>query len=225
MNTRSLELVVARYTESLNWLRRVPRTFRVTVYDKSGAPEDNAIPLPNIGREAHTYLHHIVQRYEDLAPLTVFCQGKPFDHAYDFHKTLRGLAEGTITVEAFTWLGHFADTDSADGVLFKNWSKNETGEGLDLSGFHRALLGNDGPAEYPFFGGAQFVVTRERIRQRPQSFYEKALELSVEFPQAAHCYERLWDRIFSAENETLHRMNGEKTRYFKPIKRLELATD
>lgn len=220
MKTPAFELVVARYTESLNWLRRVPRAFRVTVYDKSDAPEENALPLPNIGREAHTYLHHIVQRYDDLAPLTVFCQGKPFDHAYDFHKTLRGLAEGTITVEAFTWLGHFADTDSADGILFANWSKNETGEGLDLSGFHCALLGSDGPAEYPFFGGAQFVVTRERIHQRPMSFYEQALKLSLEFPQAAHCYERMWDRIFSAQNETLHRMNGEKTRYFKPIKRL-----
>jgi len=225
MNTPAFELVVARYTESLNWLRRVPRAFQVTVYDKSGAPEDNAVPLPNIGREAHTYLHHIVQRYDDLAPLTVFCQGKPFDHAYDFHKTLRGLAESTIVPEEFTWLGHFADTDSADGILFANWSKNETGEGLDLTGFHRALFASEGPAEYPFFGGAQFTVTRERIHERPQSFYEQALKLSVELPQAAHCYERMWDRIFSAENETLHRMNGEKTRYFKPIKRLELTTD
>ena len=220
MKTPAFELVVARYTESLNWLRRVPRAFRVTVYDKSDAPEENVLPLPNIGREAHTYLHHIVERYNNLAPLTVFCQGKPFDHAYDFHKTLRGLAEGAIIAEAFTWLGHFADTDSADGILFKNWSKNETGEGLDLSGFHRALFQSEGPAEYPFFGGAQFSVTRERIHQRPPGFYEQALKLSVEFSQAAHCYERIWDRIFSAEEITLNRMHGEKTRYFKPIKRL-----
>ena len=35
----SLELVVARYQEELNWLRRVPKTWRITVYDKSAAPE------------------------------------------------------------------------------------------------------------------------------------------------------------------------------------------
>jgi hypothetical protein len=229
MKTSPLELVVARYTENLNWIRNIPPQIRATVYDKSDDEDTslapNTLSLENVGREAHTYLHHIVTRYETLAPLTVFCQGKPFDHAFDFRKTLRDLAGGQKQCDDFFWLGHLADTDTVDGILFKNWSKNETGEGLDLSGFHRALLDSDGPAEYPFFGGAQFVVRRERIHQRPQSFYEQALKLSVEFPHAAHCYERMWDRIFSAENETHHRMNGEKTCYFKPIKRLELTTD
>ncbi len=229
MKTSPLELVVARYTENLNWLRNIPPQIRATVYDKSGEEDapltPNTLRLENVGREAHTYLHHIVTRYETLAPLTVFCQGKPFDHAFDFRKTLRDMAGGQKQCDDFFWLGHLADTDSADGILFKNWSKNDTGEGLDLGGFHRALFNSEGPAEYPFFGGAQFIVTSERIQERPLSFYEQALKLSVEFPQAAHCYERTWDRIFHAEQTTLHRMGGEKTRYFKPIRRLELATD
>jgi len=62
------ELVVARHREDLNWLRRVPKRFRVTLYDKGGHPGARH-PLPNIGREAHTYLHHIVTRYDDLAAL------------------------------------------------------------------------------------------------------------------------------------------------------------
>ena len=74
-----IELVVARYREELNWLRRVPKSVRVTIYDKSAAPQPGAIALPNVGREAHTYLHHIVSRYESLSEVTVFCQGKPFD--------------------------------------------------------------------------------------------------------------------------------------------------
>lgn len=223
-----MELVVARYLEDLSWLSNIPPQIRVTVYDKAEAGSTPSLrqaqALPNIGREAHTYLHHICARYETLAPLTVFCQGKPFDHAFDFHKTLRELASGKITIENFLWLGHMADTDSENGILFANWSKNSARETLDLNAFHRALFGCDGPPEYPFFGGAQFIATREKIRQRPQSFYENALQISVQFPHAAHCFERTWDRIFNAQNQTVARMEGEKTRYFKPVHRLKIST-
>jgi hypothetical protein len=219
-----IELVVARYQEDLGWLRNIPPQLRVTIYDKSGdastplAP--HTIALENVGREAHTYLHHIVARYETLAPVTVFCQGKPFDHAFDFRKTLRELVAGRMGLDGFLWLGHMADTDSPDGVLFRNWSKNESGAGLDLAGFHRALFGAEGPSEYAFFGGAQFIVTRDCIHHRERKWYENALRISMEFPEAAHCFERNWDRVFGAQESTRARMHGEKTRYFKPIRRL-----
>jgi hypothetical protein len=217
-----MELVVARYEENLNWLRRVPGEFTITVYDKSTSPALNATLLPNNGREAHTYLHHICPRYDSLADITVFCQGKPFDHAFDFHHTLRALASGEMCVESFFWLGHIADTDSADGVLFRNWSKNEDGRGLDLNGFHRALFGCDGPREYAFFLGGQFIATRECIHRRSKKFYQRALRLSMEFPDAAHCFERTWDRVFGEEESTRARMKGEKTVYLKPIRRLRI---
>lgn len=224
MNRVSVELVVARYTEDLSWLRNIPPQIRVSVYDKSGdestLPTPTTIPLENVGREAHTYLHHICARYDSLAPLTIFCQGKPFDHAFDFRKTLRELVERRLLVEDFLWLGHLADTDSPDGKLYKSWSKNDTGEGLDLAGFHHQLFGAEGPPEYSFFGGAQFGVTQERIYLRPLAFYQNALKISTEFPLAAHCYERMWDRVFGAHESTRVRMNGEETRYFKPIRRL-----
>jgi hypothetical protein len=226
-----MELVVARYGEDVSWLKNVPPQIHVALYDKSGDKSDGgstpglprALPLENVGREAHTYLHHIVTRYETLAPLTIFCQGKPFDHAFDFHKTLRELASGKARGEDFFWLGHVADTDSPGGVLFENWSKNPARETLDLNAFHHALFGCDGPPEYPFFGGAQFIVSRAKIRERPKTFYENALQISVQFPHAAHCFERTWDRIFSAQAQTAARMNGAKTRYFKPIRKLTAA--
>lgn len=222
-----MELVVARYEENLNWLGNIPPQIRVTVYDKSGAPLEyspsHSTRLENVGREAHTYLHHICTRYETLAPLTVFCQGKPFDHAFDFRKTLRELVTGKMTVENFHWLGHMADTDSPEGVLYRSWSKSQTGEGLDLTGFHRDLLGGAAPNEYSFFGGAQFAVTRDCIHRRSLEWYENALALSVGFPNAAHCFERVWDRVFGEEQSTRMRMNGEKTVYFKPIRKSEIG--
>ena len=217
-----LELVVARYHENLNWLRRVPKTVRVTVYDKhETAPHSGATRLPNVGREAHSYLWHIVQRYDDLAPLTVFCQGRPFDHAYDFHATLRRCAENPATVGDFAPLGHIVDTDDAQGQrLFVNWSKNEDRRRLDMKAFHRALFEGDGPETYTFRLGAQFAASAALIRRRPRAFYERALQIAMDFPDAAHCFERSWPLVFGILNPDLSWLGGRQTAYLKPIRRL-----
>lgn len=275
-----IELVVARFNEPLNWLRRVPWDIRITVYDKSESPDAsesktyfddhaprfNRLMLPNIGRESHTYLHHIIARYQALAPLTIFCQGKPFDHAFDFHRTLRQLAHGDAsigdasigdasigdasvdvvarhyaqTVRAasvaderlivaaqavvarcgFAPLGHIADSDDPRGErLFKGWSKNQDGRVLDVAGFHRVLFDAPQPDQYSFRLGAQFIVTSDCIRRRPLAFYQRALQMSVEFPDAPHCFERAWPFVFDVPNPDSVWLEGYKTAYLKPLQR------
>jgi hypothetical protein len=76
LSTAAIEVVVAKYREDVSWTTRLG--LPTTIYDKSGAP--GGLALPNIGRESHTYLTHIVGRYETLAGHTVFVQGAPFDH-------------------------------------------------------------------------------------------------------------------------------------------------
>ncbi|GAB3030801.1 DUF3431 domain-containing protein [Spirosoma pulveris] len=219
-----LELVVAHYTENLNWLRNIPAGIQKTVYTKGpDVPMAfNAVPLPNIGREAHTYLHHIVSRYDSLAEWTVFCQGKPFDHAYDFKKTLlRFVNEPTTSFSStgFQWLGHLIDTDDNQGNrLFRPWSKNEDGRGLDLRGFHRALFDTDGPDLYTFVLGAQFAVHRNILHQRPLSFYTRALDVSTSFPDAAHCFERSWDRVLGVVGLDPDWLAGRLTVQLKPMR-------
>ena len=212
----SIELVVARYQEDLSWLHNIPPQLQVRVYDKSSDGD-----LPNIGREAHTYLHHIVEHYDALPELIIFAQGKPFDHAFDFHKTLRALAIEN-DVASFRWLGHIIDTDDASGVrLFATWSKNKGDERLNMNGFHRALFGTDGPPLYPFVLGAQFAVTRALVRSRSLDFWRRALQISIDFPDAAHCYERSWDRVFGVEGIDPEWLNGRETVYLKPVKKLQ----
>lgn len=216
-----LELVVAHYREDLSWLRKRPTNLRVTVYDKypdaPGGPD--ALPLPNVGREAHTYLHHLVSRYDTLAEWTIFCQGKPFDHAYDFKKTLRVMATPRPWGLGFHWLGHLIDTDDAGGHrLFRPWSKNEDGRGLDMQGFHRALFGTGGPDQFTFVLGAQFAVHREVVRRQPLAFYERALDVSITFPDAAHCFERTWDRVFDVIGLDPDWLAGRLTVRLKPMR-------
>ena len=219
------ELVVARYRENLNWLRNTPREIEKIVYDKSGEPfslsspdEFRHVALPNIGREAHSYLHHIVENYDSLADITVFAQGKPFDHAFDFHQTLRQIAREGFSQD-FRWLGHIIDTDTHDGSrLFATWSKNQGHERLDLDGFHRALFGCDGPTEYTFVLGGQFVVSKTKLLSRPLDFWRNALHVAQSFPDAAHCYERSWDKVFATVGISPQFLAGRKTVYLKPIR-------
>ena len=170
-----LELVVARYDEDLAWLKRVRRGFRVTIYDK-GDGSSGGKQLPNQGREAHTYLHHLTERYDEIADLTVFVQGHPFDHAPDLHKTLKAYADGTKSVSNFHWLGFLADTDDACGRrLFVPWSKNPERRELQLEEFHRELFGSPGPEAYRFFVGAQFAVTRAHGAAPPATVLRKGV--------------------------------------------------
>lgn len=216
-----LELVVAHYREDLRWLRRVPPAFRVSVYDKGGGSPRATHLLPNIGREAHTYLHHIVSRYDDLANVTVFAQGKPFDHVSTFHAMLRELAEGSRTVAAFEWLGFIIDWDDATGSrLFRNWSKNTAQVSLAMESFSRALWSAPAEERYVFFPGGNFIVTRAQLRSQPRAFYERALAISATFPDAAHCFERCWDRVFGVDGLPAEHRGQPLPIYTKPIRRL-----
>jgi hypothetical protein len=223
----AIELVVARFRESVDWTRNVPAAVRVTIYDKGGDLAAGSVPhaevrrLPNVGREAHTALHHLMEQWETLAPLTVFCQGRPFDHAWDFHHTLRALAAGAERVDGFRWLGHLVDTDDAEGRrLFVRWSKNADGRGLALDALHTALMGAPAPPLVRFFGGGQFAVTAELARRRSAEFWERARGLAASFPDAAHCFERIWDRVFGVDGVPAA-LRGDGPVWLKPVRRAQ----
>jgi UDP-galactopyranose mutase len=220
-----IDLVVARYRETVDWLRNTPSSARITVYDKRGDLDPRRLPwarverLENVGNEAHAYLHHLVTHYDRLAPVTFFCQGHPFDHAWDLHPTLRNVAAGRDLVDGFRWLGSMIDTDDPRGRrLFVPWSKNIDGRELALDGFHRALFGEDAPDRIVFTLGGQFAITERLARSRPRDFYRRALDLAASFPDAAHCFERLWDRVFGVTGVDLDRLGGAESLCLRPVR-------
>lgn len=218
-----VELVVARFREDIAWTRNVPRGTRVSIYDKGGDGRsmEGGVALPNIGREAHTYLWHIVRRYDSLAGVTVFCQGHPFDHAHDLHKVLRGICTGLLTVRDFLWLGFIIDTDDPCGRrLFVPWSGNPDRRELPLEEFHMALFGRACPGRLLFYPGGQFAVSASCVRSRPLEFYRRALELAASDDLHAHCFERTWDRVFGQKGVPEEVMDGRSTVYLKPIRKL-----
>ena len=83
-------LVIARYNETLEWLADSRFDgFRVVVYNKGSASVDippsrcrvtTVVTLPNVGREAHTYLYHIIKHYENPDDLTLFVMGSSHEN-------------------------------------------------------------------------------------------------------------------------------------------------
>lgn len=70
------DCVVSAYRENLDWLHNsLPGKPNIIVYSKhedSKLQWHDAISLPNVGRCDHTYLYHIIENYDNLAPVTLF---------------------------------------------------------------------------------------------------------------------------------------------------------
>jgi len=79
-----------------------------------------------------------------------------------------------------------------------HWGKNPERRELDLAGFFQRLWGEPAPEIIRYVGGGQFVLSREAAQRRSRAFYEHARAIAAEFPDAAHAFERTWDRVFAA---------------------------
>lgn len=106
MEIKSHELVVARYNENIDWLYKLNKHWKITIYNK-GTPLNmngsmkikhsniNIIQLPNKGHEAETYAYHMLHNYGNYADLTAFIQADPFDHAPEMIQLLDVLINKT----------------------------------------------------------------------------------------------------------------------------------
>jgi hypothetical protein len=194
-----MDVVVARSKESLQWIDEMvagTKVTRVFVYDKQegGAHQQQMQhqhyePLPNVGREAHTFLHHIVKHYDDLADETVFLQGYPFDHEPSLDR-YSVLMEGRCkyatyaTCEPVSVHPLYYDGSCRCKALFRTVYPQDD----DVTTVPDHLL---------FSSGAQYIVKREGIRLHPRETYAKLLEKSRTDERFPWDMERLWLYVFS----------------------------
>jgi len=100
------EIVIARYNENIDWIKKLDKDIKISIYNKGLKNITYPfIQLPNIGRESHTYLYHIINNYNSLEDLTIFCQGDSIFHSPDFLKLikLRKYFEPVQPLSAYYW--------------------------------------------------------------------------------------------------------------------------
>lgn len=183
----SRSLVVARCDENVDWLASI-KVSNIFVYNKGTRAVPGLgqnIQLPNVGREAHTYFHHIVQNYANLSEVTFFLQGWPFDRS-------------SCVLDGVNNLSNFHFIEFGSEIL-------ETGPVQEpLRTFWWEVFGTPCPTTpWAFRANSQFGVSRRCIEQLPPEFYfacMRACEMglpNVPVESMPYLFEQIWGRIFA----------------------------
>ena len=217
------ELVVARFKEDVSWVNDCP--IPVCLYNKCAGWNpiefgDHVVErwLPNKGREAGTYLHHIVTNYNDLAEWTNFVQGKP--HSTDLlgrlsvsytdstslsrHYKLEWPGPNVTDHDLVEWHGGY-EVRYGDAHYHGDRTPEENAPWLNL--VWSTWFSSAQPQNWHYGYGAEMAVPRHRIQARPLSFWKRALEACLASPHddksywagnpaSGYAFELIWRYLF-----------------------------
>ena len=205
-SARPLHIIVARHKEDLAWLHDLQDM--CVVYDKDPSTAMNQtfhhriVPLPNTGREADTYIKHIVRSYPYFADYNVFTQAHLEDHVASvpsFVTKLKDIASGSKT--------DIAGYEGLNEMRVKNgWGtfkdfRDSTHSGLPIREYWFRLF-PDPPVNNEIrcnYCGI-FMVSKPNILFHSLRFYEEIEKLCREDPvNAPYVLERLWTTIFDGK--------------------------
>lgn len=207
-------IVVARYNEDISWLESIPGfTGNIHIYDKGMVYKTTNDKytlniLKNIGREPHTYLHHILTNYDLINPnnITLFTQGNIHGHGLkisDIHCMITEAKDCGFSksyayphkiniqhqpIENFRIYTYRKDRLEPNkyNESFKSWFERCLNQRFPCEKYFKWCI------------AAIFAVRNDYILQHPKSFYQKLLDEIPEniSPEVAHFFERTWYYIF-----------------------------
>jgi hypothetical protein len=233
ISSLKIELVIARYNESLDWLLEGDFSAdQVTIYNKGPTEitlnprrrhqpvnfQQRIFQLSNVGRESHTFLHHIVENYDNLAEVTVFLPGSCMSESKESktRRVLDKVKENKVS-------------DTFDTVIFGKWYvdvKNDTrlknftiAAWTGTTSANASILPDKDCAPSPiarpfhswfnhFFGVSLkinvvsytsiFAVAKSHILQHPVEYYRGLLAAVSHHsnPEDGHYLERSWVAVF-----------------------------
>ena len=218
----SVDLIIARYNEDLDWLKNYENYefANVYIYNKS----DNSlkcpsflknckvIQLPNVGVCDHTYLYHIIHNYNNFSDYNIFIPGSTYTNPrkknkfdiildYIFEKKIP-IMSGNILhgkevhkdLHNFT-LDYWAPTDQGNREY--NSDFNLTKSPIRPFGdWYKFYFPKESSNRVSYLG--MFGVTREMILEHKKDKYIELIK-TVEkdkFSEAAHFVERIWGTLY-----------------------------
>lgn len=215
-----VDIVIARYNENIAWIDTLPSASKIWIYNKgkeelkTNKPNIFITKLPNIGRESHTYITHIVNNYHNIAPggVTVFCQGKIYDHiprelneSTFVQMLVRDASENGFSQNQAKWHDIPKAHQPLENFRIHEWppgtpnSPNKCNESFGMW-FRRCTKMPYLPPrhEFKWVMSANFAVKNSVILTKPKEYY---ISLQSEFddsaaPEVGHFFERSWYYIF-----------------------------
>jgi len=220
-DSKTIEIVIARYEEDISWAKIFPENFysRMIIYNKGGEaqfdlPKSEVNTLPNYGRESHTYLSHVIDNYDNLGDITLFLPGSAW-YRDDKQKRVKVILDYLRNTRDSVIVGHKDDTfiKEANSFSIDSWevtneanrkknpdSKLKAAEQRPLGAWFEKRFPGESLSCVSFTG--IMAVSREDILKRPLDFYKKMLEEhSHSNAEVVHYSERVWKNIFSIPDE------------------------
>jgi glutaredoxin len=125
----NIEIVVSRYNEDLEWLKSKKFRYPTTIYNKG--TNDNfykpkgckVVKLPNVGVCVHTYLHHIIENYDNLSEITMFLPGSCMD-SHKQNKTLTTLSK-TMATKNTVFIVNKHENNILDDISISNFQLDD----------------------------------------------------------------------------------------------------
>lgn len=195
------QIVVARYNEDISYLYLLSNI--IIIYNKGddNIPKYyNSIKLPNIGRESHTYLYHIINNYDTLATITLFIQGRVSDHKLlpimEYFKDNKFIGrESTYDIEMLK------DYIQHNGKYLKELKNKDLKKSkyTPYQWINKIGLNIENLKKFKMVWGANFSVSKDMIHKKPKIFYENLIKY-LEYdknPEEGHFFERSWSIIFN----------------------------
>ena len=217
--TKPIEIVISRFKENICWLaeEQYAKDFK-TIYNK-GLPDIekrnefslcNEISLPNVGREGHSFLYHIVHNYDNLADVTIFLPGSCMDEI-KVSKTLEVInkaKESNNTVISGKWYDDIRSNlynfsiDSWVGLSSENKSAQPSSSCAPalyrpFGRWFDHYIGLDVRVHVACFTST-LAVSKKHILQQPRIKYEQLLVAMSKHsnPEDGHFLERSWNALF-----------------------------
>ena len=204
---KQMDVVVSWYNEPVVDLPSIlPASARIRHYCKGSTIPPGATILPNVGMCDHTYLYHIVQHYDSLAPITVFLPAS-WNRGWKWALTWYVLL--SVIVFRRTSLPPLPVFEDIMSFQIEDWQPTHP----DNRGLATVLLparprpfGRWFAANFPgeklmsvVYKGI-FAATAGDIQRRPRDFYANLLAQLDHHPrpECAHFVERCWGTILGS---------------------------
>ena len=192
--------IISRYNEDLLWLDGI--FTNVVIYNKGSELDEQAAllkegrkfyQLENIGREAHTYLHHIVNNYNNLSTWNIFLQGNPFDHCPEVIRVVHDFPQSAGELNKFS-----EGCYSLANRILKEDQSFLSGLGVYAEDLHYKTF-NSSKQYFEYASGAQYIVHKQNILNRPIKFYIDLLTSHNRNRHMPWSIERIWPEIFNID--------------------------
>ena len=217
------EIVISRYNEKLDWIKEPPFNRHPLIIYNKGLNENfektqnitKIINLPNVGRESHTYLYHIVNNYHNLADITFFLPGSTDSpNKYDRAVSIINKIEETNETALSCKIDKDIHKSQYNFTLDKYAVTNN--DNLSINSNSDIVMSNIRPFGEWFkttfknneennciSWNAIIGISKENILQKPISFYENLLKEvdGVDNPETGHFIERSWYAVFYPYHE------------------------